>query len=243
MALLHRVGGFDTMLLGMTVLLASFAAWLVYRHFGSGMHPLFATLLVGFGFFAASYHFYARPHLATIVLTGVTVAYLSTPSEAKVAAIARLAGAALRVVDQLPRGCPRRHHLGRGRVRLVELIVSRRLRFADPHMQRRGLLGFIFAGCCLATLINPFGLDLHRTWFSIVGTKTVQLISEHKPLNPNQIPGRVTLIYGAFVLFVLIGTLPRWPRGTRLLPAVWLLASLTSIRHGPLLCRIPGSGR
>src|SRR3954452_2754019 len=43
MAILHRVGGFDTMLLGMTVLLAGFAAWLVHRHFASGVHPLFAT--------------------------------------------------------------------------------------------------------------------------------------------------------------------------------------------------------
>jgi hypothetical protein len=237
MALLHRVGGFDTMLLGMTVLLAGFAAWMVHRHLAGGVHPIFAVLLVGFGFFAASYHFYARPHLATIVLTGITVAWLVN---------AELGGRSLRSLVWLVPLFVLWTNLHGGVLGGIISIaavfgwwgVSFLLGRDSPirTWNDAGLLAVVFAGCCLATLVNPFGLDLHRTWFSIVGTKTVQLISEHKPLDPSQTSGRVTLLYGAFVLFVLVGTLPRWPRGTWLLPAVWLLAALASIRHGPLFC-------
>ncbi|MBX9679846.1 MAG: hypothetical protein K2X38_13880 [Gemmataceae bacterium] len=237
MTLLHRAGGFDTMLLGMTLLLAGFAAWLVHRHLGSGVHPLFATLLVGFGFFAASYHFYARPHLATIVLTGVTVAWLVDVERGR-RSPRSLGWLVLLFVlwTNLHGGV-----LG-GIITIAATFgwwgVSFLLRRESPIRSWRevGTLAIIFAGCCLATFINPFGLELHRTWLSIVGTKTVQLISEHKPLDPSQTPGRVTLTYGAFVLFLLVGAMPRWPRGTWLLPLLWLIAAFTSIRHGPLFC-------
>ena len=44
--------------------------------------------------------------------------------------------------------------------------------------------------------------------------------------------------YVVFFLFALLGTLPKWPRITWLLPLVWFVLSLKGIRQGPLFTAI-----
>jgi hypothetical protein len=57
---------------------------------------------------------------------------------------------------------------------------------------------------------------------------------EHAPLNPFKVDGLMVLLFGAVYLAALLGTLPRWPRVTWLLPLVWLVLACTRIRHAPL---------
>ncbi|MBX9582900.1 MAG: hypothetical protein K2X87_21540, partial [Gemmataceae bacterium] len=96
------------------------------------------------------------------------------------------------------------------------------------------LLGILLA-CALTPLVNPFGLELLRTWGRIVGSGVLpQVVDEHMPLDPRTPGGRAVLGYGLFYLVLLAGTVPARPRVTWLIPVVWLALSLKGIRNGPL---------
>jgi hypothetical protein len=87
----------------------------------------------------------------------------------------------------------------------------------------------------LATFINPFGYEMHRTWWSIVGSDVMkQHISEHMPLNLESSDGLAVAAFGAFYLVMLAGIGPYGARVPWLIPLAWFALSWTSIRHGPL---------
>src|SRR5207253_9500695 len=76
MATLYRIGGLDSLVLAAATILAALHAWIAQRIIRAGFHWLFGVLLAVLLFFASSYHFHPRPHLATIVLMGWTFAHL-----------------------------------------------------------------------------------------------------------------------------------------------------------------------
>src|SRR5579862_8930960 len=76
MALLHRIDGFDTLLLTTATILAGLYTWLAHRLLRSGLHWSLTALLVVLVLAASASHFHARPHLATMVFLGVTFASL-----------------------------------------------------------------------------------------------------------------------------------------------------------------------
>lgn len=96
------------------------------------------------------------------------------------------------------------------------------------------LLGILFA-CALTPFVNPFGLELLRTWGRIVGSGVLpKVVDEHMPLDPAMPNGQAVLGYGLFYLALLAGTFPARPRVTWLIPLVWLALAVKGIRHGPL---------
>ena len=98
-------------------------------------------------------------------------------------------------------------------------------------------MAIVAVACFLSTSINPFLLDMHRTWFGIVGSESMkQYVVEHQPLNLARTDGQAVAGFGCFYLLMLAGTLPRRPRITWLIPLAWLVLSVGSIRHGPLFC-------
>ena len=102
-----------------------------------------------------------------------------------------------------------------------------------------GALLLILLGCLFSILLNPFGFDMQRTWWSIVGSETVKnYMEEHKPLDLSRSDGKAVVAFGIFYLVILAGTLPKRPRVTWLIPLVWFALSITSIRHGPLFCAV-----
>ena len=76
MALLHQWAGWDGLLLATVTVLAGLYAWVGQRLIRAGMTGGLAVLLTVLTIAASSYHFHARPHLATIVLLGWTFARL-----------------------------------------------------------------------------------------------------------------------------------------------------------------------
>src|SRR6266540_6919888 len=72
LALLHQLGGLDTVLLATVCLLAALFTWLGHRLLRAGMHPLIAVLVVALAVLASSYHFHTNPHIITIALMGWT---------------------------------------------------------------------------------------------------------------------------------------------------------------------------
>ena len=87
MALAHRLSGFDGMLLGMSAMIAGLFTWIFSRMIRNGMHPALAGLLSGFALVVCAFHFYARPHLFTLVGMGVTMAAIGLAIIALLAAV------------------------------------------------------------------------------------------------------------------------------------------------------------
>ena len=83
--------------------------------------------------------------------------------------------------------------------------------------------------------MNPHGLEMIRIWQRIVGSKVLpEVVNEHMPLDPTSPLGLAVIGLGAFYALVLLGTLPKAPRVTWLIPLVWFALSFKGIRQGPL---------
>ncbi len=240
MALGYRAGGFDTMLLGFAAGVAGLYAWIFARALRGGMKPLLAGVVAG-GFLAAgAFHYFVRPHMFTIALLAWTTACLIDFERGR-AGLSRLAWLVpLFVVwTNLHGGV-----LG-GVVTLGLAVAGWTAWFLvargpDPDTPIRswrtaGLLITVVVACGLTPLVNPFGLEMLRTWSKLVGSPVLkQFVSEHMPLDPAKAPDQVVLAVGAAYLVLLAGVLPARPRVSWLLPLVWFGLTFQSIRQGPL---------
>jgi hypothetical protein len=247
MALAHRLGGLDAMLLGFCAATAGLFTWVFARMVRGGMHPLLAGGVAAFALVVSAFHFYARPHMFTIVGMGVTMAAIVDYERGR-ASLWRLwwlipfnvlwtnvHGGVLGGVMTL----------GMAVAGWAAVWVFRRWFPSPPGGEGLGVRGtnlrtlFVLAAlvvaCGLTPFVNPFGMEMLNTWRKIVGSEAMkELVSEHQPLSLGHTAGQVTVGFAAFYLFALLGTLPNRPRVSWLLPLVWLVLSFKGIRQGPL---------
>ena len=102
------------------------------------------------------------------------------------------------------------------------------------------LVGIVVA-CGLTPFVNPHGLEMIRIWQRIVGSKVLpEVVSEHMPLDPTSPLGLSVIGMGMFYLAMLLGTLPKRPRVSWLVPLVWFALSFKGIRQGPLFAVCAG---
>ena len=95
-------------------------------------------------------------------------------------------------------------------------------------------LGLLLLGCLLTVFLNPYGLELPKTWLAILRSPVVpQIIQEHASLFKEPGQNWATLALGLCYLACLAGALPR-PRVTWLLPVVWLALACSRVRNAPL---------
>ena len=73
MALAHRAGGLDAMLLGFAAGVALLYTLIFRRCVQGGMGPILATVIVGGGLAVGVFHYFVRPHMFTIALLGWTM--------------------------------------------------------------------------------------------------------------------------------------------------------------------------
>ncbi len=73
MALAHRAGGLDTMLLGFTAGVALLYALIFRRAVRGGMGPILAGVIVGGVLCVGAFHYFVRPHMFTIAFLGWTM--------------------------------------------------------------------------------------------------------------------------------------------------------------------------
>jgi hypothetical protein len=74
-----------------------------------------------------------------------------------------------------------------------------------------------------------------RIWQRIVGSKVLpQVVHEHMALDPTEPLGIAVIGLGVFYILVLVGTLPRRPQVSWLIPLVWFALSFKGIRQAPL---------
>lgn len=236
MALAHRAGGFDTQLLGAVTIVAAVFAWLFVRLLRTGLHPVIAGAVVALGLAAASSHFHVRPHLATIALMAFTTALLADVDAGQLP-LGRLVW-----LVPLYAVWANIHGGVLGGIATVGIAAGGWVGFRalGLHSPLRGgrdvaLLAAVGLGCGLSVLVNPYGLDLLRTWHVIMGEPALKLIiKEHSPLNPAEPSAWPVLVFAAGYVFVLAGVRPSQVRVSWLLPLVWGVLAVDRVRHGPL---------
>jgi len=247
MALAHRAGGLDAMLLGFAALVATLYTLIFRRALQSGMGPMLAALLVGAALVVGAFHYFVRPHMATIALLGWTMMCVVDYERGRCTTW-RLAGLIPLFVlwTNLHGGV-----LG-GTMTLGLAVAGWGVLFLLNRVKARGrpspgfetpitswrtawLLVAIVAACGLTPFVNPFGMEMLNTWRRIVGSKVLpEVVNEHMPLDPSSPLGLTVIGFGVLYLALLAGTLPRMPRVSWLVPLAWLVLSFKGIRQGPL---------
>lgn len=242
MAVAHRLGGLDTLLLGFAVLVATLFTLIFTRAVRGGMGPLLAGIVVGGCLFVGAFHYFVRPHMFTIALLGWTMMCVIDYERGRATAW-RLAGLIPLYVlwTNLHGGVlGGTMTLGLAVAGWGVLFLANRRR--EPAVEtpvtswrQLALLVAVVIACGLTPFVNPHGLEMIRIWQRIVASKVLpQVVNEHMPMDPTSPLGLAVIGLGVFYLVLLAGTLPKLPRVSWLIPLVWFVLSFKGIRQGPL---------
>ena len=233
MALAHRAAGFDAQLLGAVTILAAAFAFLAVRLLRTGLHPIAVAALLMVGLAAAGSHFHVRPHVFTLAALAVTAALL-TDCDLKKVPLRRLVWLLPLFVIWTNIHGGMLGGFGTIVIAIGGWFVFWRIGGQSPvdSWRSAGLLALLALGCGLTALVNPYGLDLVKTWRIIMGApELTRIIKEHRPLDVTQPYAWPVLALAAAYIFVLAGVKPRDVRVTWLLPLVWLFQSFERCRH------------
>jgi hypothetical protein len=235
MALLHRAGGLDALLLATATLLAGLYTWVAHRLIRSGLHWLLSLLFVSLALAASALHFHARPHMVTLVLLGGTFALLCDFEAGRVP-LSRLWW----LVPLFLVWTNAHDGVLGGLATLGLTAAGWGLTWAcgarGPIAQKRQLIGLaILVVLCASTiLVNPYGLFAPRTWLALVTSPVLpRLIDEHGPLWARP-TGFMILPMAAVYVVALLGVPPRRLRVTWMVPLCWLALAFRGVRHGSL---------
>jgi hypothetical protein len=234
MALVFRWGQLDALLVITVTLLTSLYTWLFHRLTRRGIHPLVSLIFITFVLTASLHHFLIRPHLLTTVFMAVLVALLSDFESGRIP-ISRLFWAIPLFIlwSNL-------HGGALGGIATLAItgtgwLVLKAFKKETPLKNQQGLtmVILVLAGC-LTPLINPYGLELPRTWLSIMRSSMItEKIQEHQPLLSFQY-WWIVLPCIALYFISFLSTLYRFPRVTWLIPLIWFFLSLSRVRHTTL---------
>lgn len=234
MALGHRFAGFDGLLVVTVALIAYLHAWIAGRLMHRGLHSLLALLIVALALAAGSHSFHVRPHILSILFLGFAFAVLCDFEAG------RSKPAALLWLVPLCALWTNIHGGVLGGLATITMTILgwaflRLITQPSPiktYRQMCSLCGLAGA-CVLTVLINPYGLDMPRTWLSIMKSPIIpQIIQEHGPIWKTG--NWMILLFGLFYMVSLIGIFPKRPRITWLIPLIWLALSCARVRHAPL---------
>ena len=235
LALLHRMSGFDGVLLGTVTLLACFYTWLAHRFLRAGVPAWLAIILTVLTLKASYYYLHPRPLLVTLVLLGWTFARLCDFEAG------RISFRGLFWLVPVTLVWANAHDGVLGGIGTIGLAMagwafSMLLHGDSPirGFRQLMLLGAIVFCCGLATLVNPYGFEVPRTWMRLLTSPVLpRIIEEHLPLIQSRIVWAV-ILFGLLYLAALVGVLPRGRAFTWLVPIVWFYLAWTHMRHGPL---------
>jgi hypothetical protein len=235
MGLIQRLSGFDALLLTTATLLAYLFGWLSHRLVRSGMHFMLATLIISLTFAASAIHLHVRPHIVSILFLALIFSRLSDFETGRIKFRSLLWLIPIFIIWTNIHGAVLG---GLGTLALMIIIwsLAGMLKRDSPIQNSRQMLmlwGFLFI-CISTAFINPYGLHLPKTWFSIMNSQIVpHIIQEHANVFKGKYGWAIFPLAG-FFLFSVIGTFPKWPRASWLIPLIWFALALTRIRHAPL---------
>ncbi len=234
MGVIHRFAGFDGLLVITVALIAFLYAWVSRRLMHSGLHFLLAMLIVALALAASSHSFHIRPHMLSILFLGFTFALLCDFEAGR---------SGLFTLFWLVPLCAlwtNIHGGVLGGLGTIVITISgwaflRLIKQISPIRTYGQMIALcVLSGVCiLSVLINPYGLDMPRAWLSIMQSPVIpKIIQEHGSIWKTG--SWMILPFGLFYIVSLIGTLPKRPRITWLIPLIWFALSCTRVRHAPL---------
>ncbi len=236
LAVLDAIGELDSILMFTAALLAAIPTWAAQRLIRAGFHWSLGVALVVLFFLGSWYHLHARPHLATMALLAWTFVQLADYDAGRIS-FARLTLLVPVMVLWI-----NLHTGALGGIATAALAVAGwglawRLGWPGPVTGWRQLflLVALAAACGLTIFINPYGWWLPASCLELLRSPVIpQYVDEHKPLNVFDPGQRWVLVLGLLYVCALLNTDWRQLRVSWLLPLVWLVLALKSIRHGPL---------
>jgi hypothetical protein len=236
LALLHRIGGLDSIMVVTMLGLAGLYTWVAHRLLGAGIHPLLSALIVSMAITGGSYHFHPRPHILTLVFLAWTFARLCDTEAGRTPLV--------RLFWLIPRFILWTNVHG-GMVAGVFTMAMAAAGWSLAWLAgaetpvtrpRHGLtLAFLVMACGLSALVNPFGVRLPELWFALIGSPVLpRLIQEHFPMRHSGAAAWAVSPMVVFYLAALGGVPPRRLRVTWLIPLAWLAFTWSRMRNGPL---------
>jgi len=235
LALFHRIGGLDGILLFTVTIQALFLTWLAYRFLRVGVHPLLAFLFTGLAFLGIAFHFHPRPHLVTILLMGWTFARLCD-FEAGRASLRSLSWLVPLYVFWTNVHGGMVGGVATMALALAGWSLAQWLRWPTPLRSQRDVLlfGGLLLACALTAYVNPYSAELPQVWFALFRSPLLPtLIEEHAPLLTKYV-GWFEVLLAVVYVAALLGVAPKRIRVTWLIPLVWFYLAWGRSRHGPL---------
>jgi len=236
MAIAHCIGGLDGLLQMTSLVVAWFFAIIYQRYLRQGVHPLLALLLVGLAVSAVAYHIHPRPHLASILLQGLTWSLIvDVESGQKPRAWSWLLLPLFVLWTNLHGGVV--GGIATWIFCLAGWLAWYQCGQCSPLTSGRDASLFTGLGLlsCICVLVNPFGFQWFEPWLAVLQSPVVpQLIDEHRPLWVFPAKLILILVLASVYISALLGTWPVWPRVSWLIPLVWLPLAILRVRHSPL---------
>lgn len=236
MALALRLGGYEALLILTCVVLAWVYAVCFRRLRVAGLRTPLAGALMILILAGSSYHFLARPLIVTIAgMCWVQCALVDRENR-------RVSDWGLWPLVPVGAVWANLHPGVLGGIVTYWFVLAGWallwwLKRPGPVASGRELarLGTIGVLLTLSPLANPLGTDLFKPWLAVSGSPLLRrVISEHQALDPLNPMTHVALCLGLLYLVALVGTRGTPLRVTWLVPVVWLIGMMTSVRHGPL---------
>lgn len=237
MAAIHRIAGFDSLLVAAAALLAGIFADFAARLIRQGLHPIFAVGVALLAIAAASAHFHLRPHLFTMLGMAVTMRFVLNFERGTIG------------LRQLTWLVPffllwsNTHGGMLGGLTTLGLafigwLICHGLRLTSPIPAARTLIGLAAIGICcgLTAFVTPYGERIFETWLFINNSmpRLPEIIVEHARLDPADSRAWLLMAFAGLYLAMLAGTLPNRPKVAWLIPFFWMIQAGLRVRHGSL---------
>jgi hypothetical protein len=234
MALLHRVGSFDALLVTFSASFALLFAWLFRRLAGCGVTPAGSLAAMLLALAASQHHWHARPHVVSMFLFAWLYARLVDFEAGRIRA--------RRLLELVPMFVlwSNVHGGAMGGLATLALVAGGWIgawalgRPSPVRDARSAALIAALAVACIATVVvNPYGLELPRTWSRIMGSpELARLMEEHQPFWV----ARSWLALGLLVAYLAAFATTRWRalQVTSLASVAWFALGIERTRHLPL---------
>ncbi len=226
-ALLYGAAGLKGVVLFAGVMIAAFGALLVRYMVWRGANGLIAAMVALLAVGAASIHFLARPHLFTLLFLVCALWLLDADRERP----------SHRVWLIVPLTVLWTNLHGGFAILFVVLGLYGVAAVVEGGREwpRAGRYALIFAACAGATLVNPYGFELHRHLIEYLRSDWIRNVVQEFQAptfrSENQLQFEILLLAG---LLAAGASVRRWSLTQPLLVIGFAHLALTSARHIPL---------
>jgi len=240
MALVHRLADWEGLLLLTSTALAGLYGWMGGRLVRAGITPLWSAGILAVVFLASAHNFHVRPLTATLVFQAVWFAGLLAVDAGRTPIRRLWWFVPLSVLwSNLHGGVL----AGLGTLGLCAAfwLILGPLAHQSPirSVGQGGQVVFLVGVCGLAILINPYGMELPRTWYATLSMDLGRWIQEHRPWRPAEPAGWAAIMLFLGYVAVLVPRLRRKEfRAAWTMPIIWFLLGMQRVRNLPLFAEV-----